>query len=323
MTQNLYLGTGLGDAFAASSWSELAAAGTHVWAGVLARDFPTRARVVADEIMRERPDVVALQEVSLWRDQVPSDIRTHPAPDATHVVLDYLAILLRALRARGLPYTTAVTSTGADLELPRQGPGGGLVDLRLTDRDALIVRSDVAGRVSDPGHGHFTAQLSGPFLPGPLRSTRSWESVDYRAGRTTVRILATHLEVADPGTGTVQLRQAGELLARVAASPYPVIAIGDFNAPAPRSRTYRRLTTALHDAWTSARPADPGWTCCQAPSLADPVPRERMRIDLVLTSRDWPVTAVARVGGRPFRSAPPPLWPSDHLGLTARIVVPG
>jgi endonuclease/exonuclease/phosphatase family metal-dependent hydrolase len=282
--------------------------------------------VLADEFVRARPDVVALQEVTLWRDQVPGDSRAHPAPDATHVALDYLAVLLGALRARGLPYTAAVTSSDADLEFPRVDPSGP-VDLRLTDRDALLVRSDEAGRVSNPMHGDYRAQLSGPFLPGPFRSTRSWESLDYRAGgTTTVRIFTTHLEVADPGTGTVQQRQAGELLARIAASPYPVIAIGDFNAPAAgsaaRTRTYRSLTRVLHDAWTSAHPADPGWTCCQAPSLADPVPRERMRIDLVLTSGNWPVTRVALIGGRPFRSAPPPLWPSDHLGLTARIAVP-
>jgi endonuclease/exonuclease/phosphatase family metal-dependent hydrolase len=324
MTQNLYLGTGLGDAFAATSWPELAAAGSHDWARVLGSDFPTRAGVLADEIGRTRPDVVALQEVSLWRDQTPGDVEAHPTPDATHVALDYLAILLRALRARGVPYTTAVTATGADLEFPRKDDDGALVDLRLTDRDALIVRSDVARRITNPRHGEYSAQLSGPFLPRPVRSTRNWESLDYRLDRTTtVRIVGTHLEVADPGTGTVQARQAGELLARIAASPYPVIAIGDFNAPAGRSSTYRRLTRVLHDAWTAVRPADPGWTCCQAPSLADPIGRQRMRIDLVLTSGTWPVGRIARTGVRPFRTAPPPLWPSDHFGVTARIVVPG
>ena len=324
MTQNLYLGTGLGDAFAATSWPELAAAASNDWAHVLAGDFRTRAGVLADEIVRARPDVVALQEVSLWREQTPSDVETHPAPDATHVALDYLAILLRALRARGVPYTTAVTATGADLEFPREDDDGALVDLRLTDRDALIVRSDQASKITDPRHGRYRAQLTGPFLPRPVVSTRNWESIDYRLDRTTtVRIVSTHLEVADPGTGTVQARQAGELLARIAASPYPVIAIGDFNAPAGRSPTYRKLSSALHDAWTTVRPDDPGWTCCQAPSLADPVGRQRMRIDLVLTSGKWPVSKIARTGVRPFRTSPPPLWPSDHFGVTARIVVRG
>jgi endonuclease/exonuclease/phosphatase family metal-dependent hydrolase len=239
------------------------------------------------------------------------------------VALDYLAILEGALRARGLPYTTVATSTGADLEFPRRGSGGGLVDLRLTDRDALIARSDVAARVGDPRHGHYTAQSSDPFLPGPVRSTRSWTSVDYRPDRTTtVRIFNTHLEVGGEGTGAVQERQAAQLLTLIAASPYPVIALGDFNAPAGGSTTYRDLTAALHDVWAAARPADPGPTCCQAPFLADPAGRLRTRVDLVLTSGDWPVSRVARTSDRPFRAGPPPLWISDHFGVTARVVVP-
>jgi len=28
---------------------------------------------------------------------------------------------------------------------------------------------------------------------------------------------------------------------------------------------------------------------------------------------------VGRIGDQPFRSAPPPLWVSDHFGVTARI----
>ena len=58
-------------------------------------------------------------------------------------------------------------------------------------------------------------------------------------------------------------------------------------------------------------------------SLADAVRGEYARIDLVLTSEDWPVTGVRRTVDQPFRAAPPPLWASDHFGVTARIVVPG
>lgn len=322
MTQNMFVGTGLADAFTASSWSEFVRAGSHDWATLLATDFPARAEVLADEIVSTRPDVVALQEVSLWRDQTPGDVATHPQPNATHVAFDYLAILLAALRARGVPYTSEVTSPGVDLELPRLGPSGP-VDLRLTDRDALIVRSDVAGRVTDPRHGHYRAQSSDPFPTGPVRSTRSWTSIDYRSDpTTTVRIFNTHLEVADPTTGTIQEQQAEELLGVIAASPYPVIALGDFNAPADHSATYRRLTARLHDGWTAVRPGDPGLTCCHAPSLANAAAQVHTRIDLVLTSQNWPVTGMARTGVRPFRAAPPPLWVSDHFGLTAQIVIP-
>ena len=128
------------------------------------------------------------------------------------------------------------------------------MDLRLTDRDVLIVRADLADRFENPGDGRYTAQFSEPFLIGPVTSTRSWTSIDYRPDpSTTVRILNTHLEVRDAVTGTAQQQQGDEFLAVVAGSPHPVIALGDFNSPADGSSTptYRNLTAVLHDAWTA------------------------------------------------------------------------
>lgn len=57
------------------------------------------------------------------------------------------------------------------------------------------------------------------------------------ACRAQVRILNTHLEVGDPQTGTTQGQQGDEFLAIVAASPHPVIALGDFNSPADGAST--------------------------------------------------------------------------------------
>ncbi len=325
MTQNLYLGTPVGDVFGASTEQELVTAGSQAWATLLASDYPTRAGALADQIVQARPDVVGLQEVTLWRDQTPGDVMTQRSPDATHEALVFLEILLAELDERGVPYTAVATATNADVEFPRLDPGAGLVDLRLTDRDVIIVRADLADRFTDPDDGRYAAQFSEPFLIGPVTSTRSWTSIDYRPDpSTTVRILNTHLEVRDAVTGTAQQQQGDEFLAVVARSPHPVIALGDFNSPADGSSTptYRNLTAVLQDAWVSERPTDPGWTCCQTPPLADPVGREFARIDLVLTSEDWSVAGVMRTGDRPFRDGPPPLWASDHFGVTAEIVVP-
>jgi endonuclease/exonuclease/phosphatase family metal-dependent hydrolase len=111
----------------------------------------------------------------------------------------------------------------------------------------------------------------------------------------------------------------------VASSPFPVVAVGDFNSDPgdPYTDTYERLTRVLHDAWTTARPADPGPTCCQDGLLGNRAPRLDRRVDLVLTSGVWPVTRVARTGAEPFRSGPAPVWASDHAGLTARLTVIG
>jgi endonuclease/exonuclease/phosphatase family metal-dependent hydrolase len=325
MTRNLYLGTGLNDIVGVASLAELVTVVDEDWASVVANDFPTRAGALAEEIVSARPDVVGLQEVTLYRDQTPGDLRTHPDPNATHVVLDLLAILETELDARGTPYTAVATSTNADLEVSRSGADGGLVDVRITDRDVILVRADVADRVRNPLQGHYTAVRMLPSWPGPIASTRGWVSIDYSPDRrTTVRVLTTHLEVSGPRAGRIQERQAEELLTLVAASPRPVIALGDFNAPVDGSGTdtYARLTEVLDDAWDSARPADPGPTCCQAELLDNAAGQADVRFDLVLVPEGWRVGSVARTGAEPFRTAPPPLWASDHAGVTAQVTIP-
>jgi endonuclease/exonuclease/phosphatase family metal-dependent hydrolase len=130
--------------------------------------------------------------------------------------------------------------------------------------------------------------------------------------------------VSGPRAGRIQERQAQEALTLIAASPHPVIALGDFNAPVdgPGTDTYARLTEVLDDAWASARPGEPGPTCCQAELLDNAVGQEDVRFDLVLVPEGWRVRSVVLTGAEPFRPAPPPLWASDHVGVTARITVP-
>ena len=119
MTRNLYLGTALDNVTAASNFAEFVQAVSQDWAHVVATDFPTRAKALAAEILRAKPDVVGLQEVSLWRDQDVSDIVTGTtAPNATHVVYDFLAMVQAELRAGGTAYSAVSTSTNADVEAP-------------------------------------------------------------------------------------------------------------------------------------------------------------------------------------------------------------
>ena len=328
MTRNLYLGTGLDNTVTATTPGALIAAATQDWLNVVANDFPTRARALADEIAGARPDVLALQEVSLWRDQTPSDIVTGTTTvNAGHVVYDFLAILRADLAARDVPYVVKSISSNADAEAPRLDPSSanGVTDVRLTDRDALLVRASLAGRFTDPHNGHYAAQFTVQSFRGPVSFTRGWTSVDYRHdARTTVRIFETHLEVESPlQAAQVQVAQGKEALAIMAGSPYPAVVLGDFNSAADGSTTptYANLTAALADAWATARPHDPGVTCCQN-ELLDSVQPFATRIDLILTTWRGPATQADRVGTTPFRLRPPPLWASDHAGVTARLALP-
>ena len=188
MTRNLYLGTGLDNTVTATTPGALVAAATQDWLNVVANDFPTRARALADEIAQARPDVLALQEVSLWRDQTPSDIVSGTiTPNAGHVVYDFLAILRADLAARHVPYVAESISTNADAEAPRLDPSSanGVTDVRLTDRDALLVRAPLAGKITDPHNGHYAAQFTVPTFRGPVSFTRGWTLMDYRQDART------------------------------------------------------------------------------------------------------------------------------------------
>lgn len=334
MTRNLYLGSDLTNTVTATSLPALVAAVTQDWASVVATKFPRRASDLADEIQKARPDVLGLQEVSLWRDQQRSNIVDSggnqigpPMPDATHVVYDFLAILRAHLAARGLIYLPVSVSSNADVEAPRF-TGTGFSDVRLTDRDVILVRAPLAQRFRHPAHGHYAQQLAVPSAAGgAVQFTRGWTSVDYRtAGRPMIRIFETHLEVESPPVaGLVQQAQAAEFLGMVAGSPYPVIAIGDFNSAADGSTTptYSMLTGTLTDAWTTAHPHTPGLTCCQSGLLNNAQSLASVRIDLVLSRGNWSVEGVRRTGTERLRTGMPPFWASDHFGVTARLELLG
>lgn len=324
MTRNLYLGTGLTNTVTAASFPEFVAAVTQNWANVVATDFPARAEALATEIDRTRPDVIGLQEVSLWREQQVSDAVTGTVtPNAHDVVYDFLALLQAELAAAGSPYTAVSTSTNADVEAPRVNSASpnGFTDVRLTDRDVILVRAPLTPKFTNPADGRFAAQLTIPSVGGPVTFTRGWTSIDYRqSARSTVRVFNTHLEVQNPPVaGLVQVAQGNEFLRLIGASPHPVVALGDFNSAADGSATptYGNLTGLLTDAWTSGG----GDTCCQSELLDTPEPSASSRIDLVLTRGPWRVDRIALTGDTPFRTAPAPLWASDHYGVVARLAL--
>ena len=137
-------------------------------------DFPERAEAIADQIMAQEPHVIGLQEVSLLRTQFPGnalapdgsgilflgdfpiDPRFTFKTDAEHVEYDYLQILLDALAARGLHYVAVegATATNADVEFPAIefddacNPIGFPTDVRLTDRDVMLVRAGLEVNMS-------------------------------------------------------------------------------------------------------------------------------------------------------------------------------
>ena len=136
MTYNIYQGTELLDVIAATTPTQFVLAVSTDYGHQVANNFPERAQAIASEIVATGPDLVGLQEVALWR----TGPHTSPPTPATTVAFDYLQILLNALTSQGASYSVLVLRNNFDV----QGPGlfsTGLLDVRLTDRSAILVRT--------------------------------------------------------------------------------------------------------------------------------------------------------------------------------------
>jgi len=311
MTQNLYLGGDLDIAFA--SGANLLEAVDQIWANVQATDFNERAKVLADGIEAAGPDLVGLQEVSLWRTQTPGDHLL--VPNATTVAFDFLAILMGELASRGLSYRVVGTIQNGDIELP--GTTG--TDYRLTDRDAILANESLP--VTSTSSGTFphlgTIELPSP-IPGapPIEATvpRGWVAAEFRSGGKTIRYVNTHLEAF---SADVASQQALDLIAVASPTTQPTIVVGDMNLP-PGSAGYAQFVapeTGLADAWTTLKDGDPGLTCCWNPDLRSGAYDKR--IDLVFSTGEVRPTS-AQVVNDTARTLGG-LAPSDHAGVVVEL----
>lgn len=176
MTRNLYLRTDLGPVIASTSPSEFLVNVAAAFNQAQASDFAGRAGAWADEIERAKPDLVGLQEAVIWRTQSPADFS--PAPNATTVAADFLALLMAELRARGLKYVVVVSQTGYDVEAPGLFAGG-FMDVRLTQREVILVRKSRGISLANPQGGQYAARLTLPTAIGvPVALPWAWASVD-------------------------------------------------------------------------------------------------------------------------------------------------
>jgi endonuclease/exonuclease/phosphatase family metal-dependent hydrolase len=314
MTQNMYAGTSLGFALALGPPEGV----DLTLAEIQASNIPQRADLLARKIARERPDMVALQEVTLWR--------VGPTPEtATHVLYDQLKLLRRALVRHGAPYEVVAVNTLTDLALP-----GTKRALRYTDRDALLVRSDLrrpAFYISDTQTHIYEAT----FDFDGLLVVQGWIAADVHVGHSHFRLVVTHLMSPVPGVNEatrVQVEQAKELIDTLSGVTIPVVLCGDFNSDAEFGKHVPDATPSVAlieaagytDTWEVTNPRHPGYTWPlflddQNPPdfFAQYFPFER--IDLFF-SRDIQVTSVKLVLTPTPRGIMPP-FASDHAGVIA------
>jgi endonuclease/exonuclease/phosphatase family metal-dependent hydrolase len=336
MTRNLYLGADLAPAIGAPSLEAFVAANGQILREVTANDFPTRAQGLAQEILQQKPDLVGLQEVALWRTGPPSLAPLQTGPSATTVRYDYLQLLLDQLNKGPDRYEVVISQDEFDLEAPAdengvagdgpaaQGLPNAEINGRLTMRDVILARRGAGVQTANPQSGNFKALLAVPILGQSLTIKRGWTATDAKVrGSGWFRFVNTHLEAFDPAALVPSIRalQAGELVAPdgPATSSLPVVLVGDLNSDddtvEPGDQQAYRV---LLEAGMVERSTNSPLSCCLRSSLlaegaGGSVADFDHQVDHVMTRNPTEVTLQSSTvtGLLPVNG----FWNSDHAGL--------
>ncbi len=323
MTRNMDAGTDLLYVAGATNLAQFIEGVTKTVAEIQASNLPARAAQLAVEIEKTKPDVIGLQEVTTWQFETAAGVVTY----------DQLELLQTALKAAGLHYRVAVKQqlTNIPVDIP------GLLSVRFTDHDAILVRSDLP-----PGHldvigteTHLYENLL-PFPTpfGTIQSLRGWIAADFKIRGARFKFADTHLESPVPGenfdqTALLQLAQANELITALGMSDLPVILAGDFNSDAEPTQLGPDKTASASfivemgytDAWRALTPAtDHGYTWALfLEDQASPPPYVLVttapfeRIDLIFSRGPIPLS-VEQTGTGPGAGG---VYASDHVGVVA------
>jgi endonuclease/exonuclease/phosphatase family metal-dependent hydrolase len=304
-------------------------------------DFTTRSKLLAAEIAAARPDLVGLQEVALWR-HGPLQLDHIGRPDASEVDYDFLATLVADLAARGTRYEIVRVQQQSDVEAPAftgnpfAGTAGSVEDVRLTDRDVILVRAGSRVRIDGSGGGQYSQQFTVKLGDTIFPFVRGYAWADVAIGSTRLRFITTHLESQ---SAKLAGAQAEELLNGPAANTNLSTIIGcDCNSnpasPAAHSAVpigsgaaYRLITNdhGFGDLWLQQPGgASPGNTAWLSELANDETADFDRRIDLVLAKaapRQQMSVSRAEVTGDELSDRDPEtnLWPSDHAGVVVQL----
>ncbi|SFT05252.1 endonuclease/exonuclease/phosphatase family protein [Marininema halotolerans] len=271
----------------------------------LATDFNARATSMSKIFQRLQPDIIGLQEMSIWTLTPP------PGSRAPSVTYNFLTILQEKLRAAGLNYRVVARNNNYSDTLP----GATGYTYGLSDFDVILARSDFSGTFSSIQQRNFN--VNDTYIVGgrPFSLVLGWSSVNVTFAGGTFRIVNTHLPPIDP---RIRTANTTELLRGPLNTSLPTLLMGFFNLNANNNTlNYRRFINAgFTDAWTANRRI-PGNDCCRDTDLLNVSPRLTRRDALFLYRNGFTSNRIFRLGVSQRSRTPGALWPSRYAGLYA------
>jgi len=299
-TYNVYLGADLTLIFGVRNSAHLLEQSRLVYEQLVRTDFPSRAEAIARLIVRERIDIIGLQEVARWS---LSPLRGDGSEGEPVLWCDFLTELLHAFARLELPYDAHAINSNF-------GGGSAISDeqaMSVLGTNVILVRQDSTIAVTGSATGDFEASFD--IATGiddlVLNIPRSWGWVDATVGESALRFVNTHTEAYDANTRNAQ---RDELLRVVGNPATPVVIVGDFNSDPDTVG----MPASYTDAWADGGVDGPGYTCGQEADLANEDSQLTERIDYIWV-RDATVASCRVIGDLDTdRTHAKRLWPSDH-----------
>lgn len=320
-TYNAYIGT---DVFAVLNGDRSL---DQAIADIVAANFPERAQAIVEALVKSAPDLIGIQEA--W----------HILVNTPQLQLDwnYKEILADLLKHYG--YREVVSSDLSDIMIPVD-PANPAYYVRVTDHDVIFANKRL--KVSEVESLLYDHTFKAPLAGQMIVSKRGLVSAVFTIHDQDYRFVNTHLETQDlPAVsttgevlGVAQDLQAGELMDHLSGESRPVILAGDFNAQPQDMPVAVIEDGGFTDMWSlrifGRRNA--GFTCCQSPDLLNAQSILDQRIDHIFVRNEngddginvaFPMT-IRTIGDRiaAKTESDPRLWPSDHAGLSASLIIP-
>jgi len=238
MSRNIYLGADVGVAL--ELIPNFPKAAQFMWDQVKKTDFATRAPKLARESAQDRPEIIGVQEATIW--YCKKDLFSDKVE-----VFNFLDQFISATKASGVGYSLA-TANGVeafnlgysiaaipyvtkvrDPEVFNPIFGQDTASCGFTIGDALLVRDDVKDRIIQVGNTEYDATYS--IVPTLMTIYRGYTWADFKVQDSVVRLITTHLEsIWDENKVPNSALQAQQLVADLKDAKMPIVIMGDFNA---------------------------------------------------------------------------------------------
>lgn len=235
MSRNLYLGSDVGVAL--EKIPNLPEAAQFMWNQVKKTNFAERKKILAKEIQSESPDVIGLQEATVWYCKANPWSKKVEVYNFTSELLQELDGKYVIAKKGGISALNPGYSIGPipvltkvrDPETFQRLFGQDSASCGFQIGDALIIKSELLQYVNRVGNSEYEDIYK--VVPTLMEIQRGYTWMDIVLQGRNVRVVSTHLEsLWDENEVPKAAIQAKQLVDDLKKTQSPIIVIGDFNS---------------------------------------------------------------------------------------------